>query len=125
MSWINDVLSFLPEVKKPEQKKLSFKEGRSIPTNKGKNLSEIHIKHLSETRIRLGIKPVKSYKKGQVSYMKGKKFTEEHRRKISESQRGDKNKFWKGGIRYHHNYRIKNYIWNKLRCPLLEYFFLI
>ena len=26
MSWINDVLSFLPEVKKPEQKKLSFKE---------------------------------------------------------------------------------------------------
>jgi len=39
-----------------------------------------------------------SYANGRVSINKGKKFSEEHKLKISQSLTGNNNGFWKGGV---------------------------
>ena len=39
-----------------------------------------------------------SFKKGYTPFNKGKELSEEHKRRIGESHKGDKNPNWKGGI---------------------------
>lgn len=94
-------------------RKLSIETRRKISiSRKGNRLSEEHKNKISKTRIILGIKPLKSYKKGQISYMKGKKFTEEHKEKISIAQSGKKCKLWRGG---HKKYRLRRRGWDTIR----------
>ena len=78
------------------------KKGVQIGWSKGKKLSPLHIKHLSESH--KGLLP--GYWKGKERPEMRKPFTEEHKKKIGDSMRGkpalkisgSKSHLWKGGI---------------------------
>lgn len=77
--------------KMSETMKKLFKENKVIIWNKGKKCPQI-------SRNLEGRIPWNKGKKGlQTGWMKGKKFSEEHKKKISESHKGEKNWRWKGG----------------------------
>ena len=87
------------------------KQGKMNP-NFGKKRDKKICKKISETRIKIGIAPWNKGKTGVYSeetkrkmraWQIGRKFTEEHKRKLSENHRdmhGENNHNWKGGISF-------------------------
>lgn len=69
----------------------------NTPWNKGKKTGLI-----PKTAFKKGQKPVNKglgqFKKGHKGLWKGKKFSIEHRSKISLSHKGDKSYLWRGGV---------------------------
>lgn len=68
-----------------------FGKKGGIPWNKGKKQPG----KTSSTSFKKGSVP---WNKGKTVWYKGRKLTEEHKRKISESNKGEKCYLWKGGI---------------------------
>ena len=83
------------------------KKGVQVPWNKGKSswakgkkFTKEHKKKISESIKKSGFKPLSGFKKGHKRFGKGTlgvKFSEETKRKMSETHRGEKCYMWKGG----------------------------
>ncbi len=82
-------------VSQETRKKISEGHRGKKPWNKG--LKGI-IKHSKEARKKMSEARKGKKRPTHAEKMRGREFTEEHRRKIGEAHRGEKCNFWKGGL---------------------------
>jgi len=90
----------MSKTKKGEKHWWGYKISESL---KGKSKTKEHIlkNRLAQLGKKLSIetrKKLSDSNKGHIPWIKGRHHTEESRRKIGESSKGEKSHFWKGGI---------------------------
>jgi len=88
-------------VRKPftKEHKINMSENNWMKGKTGEQCPGYGYRHSKKAKEKISEALRNQWKNGErVSGMKGKKTTEEHRRRLSDAHRGEKNYNWKGGI---------------------------